>query len=282
MVFFTEADIDRIIEDDVPLGDMTSLMVDFSDQKGSIKLLARDPMVVCCSEEVERIYNKAGLFVKKVVASGTKLNPGELIIEAEGKAEAIHLIWRTGGTLLEFASSVATRTNNILEEVKKINKNVSLAGTRKHPPFMKKMVLKALLTGGGVPHRTGLSDTILIFKEHMEFKGGYDNLSSVIRQIKKKQKERKIVVEAHTPDQGLISVKAGADVIQFDKLPPDDFKDAANKCRELNPNITVIAAGGVNGKNAVDYAKAGADVLVTSWIYFGPPADIKAEITAIN
>ncbi len=281
MVFFTEEDIDRIINDDVPVGDMTSLLLDFSGQEGQIKLFARNPMVVCCSEEAERIYKKVGLTVKQVTPSGTFIQPGDLIIEAEGKVDAIHLIWRTGGAMLEFASSIATRTRTLIEDAKRENTKASVAGTRKHPPLLKKMALKALMAGGGVPHRTGLSDTILIFKEHLAFKGGYNNISSVIDQIKAKQKERKIVVEAHTLEQGIMAVKAGADAIQFDKLSPDDFKEAAIKCRDLNSNIVVIAAGGVNGKNITSYSKAGADVLVTSWMYFGPPADIKAEINAI-
>ncbi len=281
MIFFTEADIDRIIEDDVPMGDMTSLMMDFSNQKGKIKLIARNAMVVCCSEEAERIYKKAGLNVSKYTPSGTYINEGDSIIEAEGSADAIHLIWRTGGAMIEFASSIATRTYNVLNKAKQHNPNISLAGTRKHPPFLKKIALKALLAGGGVPHRTGLSDTILIFKEHLEFKGGYKNLPNIIEQIKTRQKERKIVVEAHTPEQGIIATKAGADAIQFDKMPTEQFITSAQKCREINSKICIIAAGGVNGNNADEYAKAGADVLVTSWMYFGPPADIKAEINRI-
>lgn len=279
MIFFTEEDIDRIIEDDVPMGDMTSLMLDFSGQKGQIKLFARNPMMVCCSEEAERIYKKVGLNVKQVTPSGTFIQPGDLIIEADGKADAIHLIWRTGGAMMEFASGIATRTHTLLQEAKKVNSEVTLAGTRKHPPFLKKMALKALMAGGGVPHRTGLSDTILIFKEHLAFKGGYENLPAIIQQIKSKQKERKIVVEVHTPEQGISAIEAGADAVQFDKLPADAFQNAAEKCHKMNKNVLVLAAGGVNGKNAASYAKAGADVLVTSWMYFGPPADIKAEIS---
>ncbi len=281
MIFFTEADIDHIIEDDVPMGDMTSLMMDFSNQKGKIKLIARNPMVVCCSEEAVRIYKRAGLTVVKYTPSGTFIYPDDTIIEAEGSADAIHLIWRTGGAMIEFASGIATRTYNVLNKAKQYNTDISLAGTRKHPPFLKKIALKALLAGGGVPHRTGLSDTILIFKEHLEFKGGYNNLPEVIKQIRTKQKERNIVVEAHTSQQGITATKAGADAIQFDKMPPLQFKDAANQCRNINPQIVVIAAGGVNNNNAEEYAKAGADVLVTSWMYFGPPADIKAEINCI-
>lgn len=281
MIFFTENDIDRLIEDDVPMGDMTSLLMDFSDQRGSIALKARNLMVVSCSEEAKRVYEKAGLTVIELTPSGTLINEGDTIIKAEGQADAIHQIWRIGGAMLEFASGIATRTYQLLENAKKINSEITLAGTRKHPPYLKKIALKSLLAGGGVPHRTGLSDTILIFKEHLLFAGGYQNLPQVIKTVRSKQKERKIVVEAHSEAEAIIAVQAGADAIQFDKLPASHFKIAGNKCREINPRVCIIAAGGVNGSNAEEYALAGADVLVTSWMYFAPPADIKAEIVKL-
>ncbi len=282
MIYFTERDIDRFIEDDVPMGDMTSLMVDFSGLRGSIKLKARGTMIVSGSEEAERIYKKANLNVKYMVSSGTLLKEGEVIIEAEGNADAIHLIWRTGGAMLEFASGIATRTYGLVQTAKAVNSSISVAATRKHQPYLKKVALKAVMAGGGVPHRTGLSDTILVFKEHLIFKGGYENISAILTEVKTKQKERKVVVEAHTSEQGYLATKAGAHAIQFDKMPVDEFAKAVVKCKHINPEVSVLAAGGVNGKNAEDYAKAGADVLVTSWMYFGPPADIKAEITPVE
>ncbi len=282
MFFFTEDDIDRFIADDVPLGDMTSMMVNFPGQRGSIKLLARHTMVISGSEEAERIYKKVGLKVNYVAPSGTLLQEGGVIIEAEGDAEAIHLIWRTGVAMLEFASGIATRTYGLVQKAKAINPKASVAGTRKHPPYIKKIALKAVCAGGGVPHRTGLSDTILVFKEHLAFKGGYENINAVLDEIKTRQKERKVVVEAHTLEQGLLAVKGGADAIQFDKLPAEDFAEALEKCHALNPKVVILIAGGVNGNNVEAYAKAGAEVLVTSWMYFGPPADIKAEIDVLS
>jgi molybdenum transport protein len=144
------------------------------------------------------------------------------------------------------------------------------------------MALKALIAGGGVPHRTGLSDTVLIFREHLLFTGGYEGLPGVVRSVRQKQKERKIVVEAHTLEEALMVANSGADAVQLDKLSPESFADCAMQCRAINPDICMIAAGAINGTNAAAYAKAGADVLVTSWMYFAPPADIKSAILPIS
>ena len=282
MIYFTESDIDRLIEDDLPAGDMTTFLLNLAGKKGSISLIARNEMIACCTEEAVRLYKKVGLDVSFFVPSGTRLQPGDKLIEAHGDASAIHVIWRTGSAMIEFASGIAGRTDQLITAAKKENPSISVAGTRKHPPFVKKMALKALMAGGGVPHRTGLSDTILIFREHLLFTGGYEHLPDVIRSVKEKMKERKIVVEAHSMDEALIAAKSGADAVQMDKSAQDIFTECAEKCRAINPNICMIAAGAINDTNAGIYAKAGADVLVTSWMYFAPPADIKAEILPLN
>ncbi|BBO84814.1 ModD protein [Desulfosarcina ovata subsp. sediminis] len=279
MIYFTESEIDQLIEDDVPLGDMTTGMMNLSGKKAKITLLARNPMVACCTEEAVRLYRKVDLKVHHAVASGTELNPGDPLISAEGDAAAVHLVWRTGSALVEFASGVAGRTRQLVQNARAENAATTVAGTRKHPPYMKKVALKALMAGGGVPHRTGLSDTILIFKEHLLFTGGYDNLAETVMKMKAIQKERKIVVEGHTEAQAMAIVRSGADAVQVDKMTPEEFSACASVCRQANPGICMIAAGGINGTNAAAYAKAGADVLVSSWIYFAPPADVKAQIT---
>ncbi len=282
MIYFTENDIDRLIEDDVPAGDMTTTLLELSGKKGSISLIARSEMIACCTEEAVRLYQKAGLEVCYSVASGTALQAGEKLLEARGDASAIHLIWRTGSAMIEFASGIAGRTRQLVDSVRAENPLVSVAGTRKHPPYVKKMALKAMIAGGGVPHRTGLSDTVLIFREHLLFIGGYEELPRVVRSVRQKQKERKIVIEAHTLKEALMVANSGADAIQLDKLSPVSFADCAGQCRAINPDICMIAAGSINGTNAGAYAKAGADVLVTSWMYFAPPADVKSEILPIS
>ena len=278
MIYFTDTDIDRLIEDDVPAGDMTTELLDLAGQQGTITLSARDEICVCCTEEAVRMYKKAGLEVTYWVPSGSLLKKGDKLLEAKGDAASIHLIWRTGGALIECASGIANRTHQLVTLAKAENQTLTVAGTRKHPPFLKKIALKALQAGGAVPHRTGLSDTILIFREHLLFTGGYQNLPQVIHNISMKQKERKIVVEAHTLDEAIVATEANADAVQVDKMNPEQFRELLLKCKAINPKVCIIAAGGINANNAAAYASMGADVLVTSWVYFAPPADVKVTI----
>ncbi len=280
MIYFTEQDIDRLIEDDAPLGDLTSFSMGLSGKKGKISLRARHEMVACCTEEAARVYTRAGLSVLNCTPSGVKVAEGALLLEAEGDAAAIHTAWKAGSVLVEFASGIATRTRFLFDAARSVNPQTTLAGTRKHPPYLKKVAMKALMAGGGVPHRTGLSDTILIFREHLIFVGGMGNINQIILNLKQCQKEKKIVAEAHTTEEAVALAKAGADAIQVDKMSPRDFANCVRICKSLSPEIKMLAAGGINPGNAREYAQGGADVLVSSWMYFAPPADITVEIRA--
>lgn len=275
MIYFTENDIDRLLEDDAPLGDLTTYSLDLKNKTGIIRMKARHKMVISGTEEVVRMYKKTGLSNIDVVPSGTSLKEGESFLSAQGEADKLHAVWRSGLTMLEFASGIATRTKQLVDNARTENPDIVVAGTRKHPPYLKKVALKALMAGGGIPHRTGLSDTILVFNEHLLFTGGIQHINETIQKIRSTQKEKKIVVEAHSITEAIDITKAGADVVQVDKMPPDNLHDCIKQCKIINPHVIVIAAGGVNAQNAGAYAKAGATVLVTSWMYYAPPADIK-------
>lgn len=278
MIYFSEYDIDRLVEDDAPLGDLTSFSLGLDKYNGKITLKARHAMVISGTEEARRLYIKNGLEILEMVASGTLIQEGDTIISAQGNAASIHMVWRSGLIMIEFASGIATRTHKLVKAAKLVSPKITVAGTRKHPPYMKKIALKALMAGGGLPHRTGLSDTILIFREHHLFLGDITNLCDEIQKLKKLQKEKKIVAEAHTAEEAEILTDAGVNVIQVDKMPVSQFSECVSCCKSINPEVVMIAAGGINANNAEAYAEAGADVLVTSWIYFGKPADIKAVI----
>ena len=90
--------------------------------------------------------------------------------------------------------------------------------------------------------------------------------------------EKKCVIEAHTLDEALEAARVGADVVQFDKASPDQLRQWCPVLREQHPRLALLAAGGVNGHNAADYATTGVDALVTSSLHHAPPADIGVQV----
>lgn len=91
--------------------------------------------------------------------------------------------------------------------------------------------------------------------------------------------EKKIVIEAETLEEAQQAVRAGADVIQFDKVEPALLAQWCPDLRRQWPALGLLAAGGIRLDNVAQYAATGVDALVTSSLYFGPPSDVGVRVT---
>jgi molybdenum transport protein len=94
--------------------------------------------------------------------------------------------------------------------------------------------------------------------------------------------EKKIVVEADTLAEVVEIVDTGTDVVQLDKASPGDVAALRRHCETRAPRPLVAAAGGINAANAADYARAGADVIVTSAPYTARPLDVKVTMATTD
>ena len=116
----------------------------------------------------------------------------------------------------------------------------------------------------------------------MRFIGGLEGFLENIDFIKKRAGEKKIIAEAHNINDAIKLAKAGVDVIQLDKFTSKDIHQSIKEIRKISKEIKIGAAGGVNLENVEEIAKTGVDLITTSALYFGKPADIKADIQMIK
>lgn len=274
-----DSEIERFIEEDVPYGDLTTTLLGFGATPGQITFTTREHTVVCCTEEAGTVLSKCGATVIDALPSGTIVEPGTQILHAEGSAAALHAAWKVALNLLEYASGIATRTGTIVERARAANPGVNVVTTRKSFPGTKKIAIKAIMAGGAFPHRLGLSESILVFTQHTAFLGGLDGFLAMIDELQQKTPEQKILVEADSAEEALRIAKAGADVVQVDKMPVDELAALVREIRAACPGVAISAAGGINAENAAAYAATGIDIIVMSSVYFGKPSDIKAVIT---
>jgi molybdenum transport protein len=91
--------------------------------------------------------------------------------------------------------------------------------------------------------------------------------------------EKKIVIEAADLDEAYRAAQAGADVVQFDKVPPEILTQIVPALRKAHPNVTILAAGGIHAGNAAAYAATGVNALVTSSLHYAKPADIGVKVS---
>jgi molybdenum transport protein len=274
----SDSDIECYIEEDVPHGDLTTHLLGIGDSPGRIVFSTREETTLCCTEEAARVLQKCGASVASCMPSGTKLSAGIEFLAADGTAQALHAGWKVALNLLEYASGIASRTQRIVEKSRAANPSISIVTTRKSFPGTKKIAIKAITAGGALAHRLGLSESVLVFKQHVGFLGGLEAFLGSVSELKLKARETKIIVEADTREDALLIARSRVDIVQLDKIAPAELADIVTAIRAANPEILISAAGGINESNAAEYAATGIDIIVLSSVYFGKPSDIGVSI----
>jgi molybdenum transport protein len=269
--------IESLLAEDVPHGDLTTESLGISGLAGRMVFSARDPMVLAEAETAAAILELAGSTVTLHASAGDQLAPGALILTAEGHAGSLHRGWKAAQTLIEIWSGVATAAHAIIEAATAVSPDIVVACTRKTVPGTKQFAVQAIRAGGAVIHRLGLSETILVFPEHLAFMGGVP-LTEAVQRLRRAAPEKKLVMEATSIEDALAGAKAGFDIIQAEKFAPEKVAELAGTLREKSLRPQIAAAGGITAANAAAYARAGADILVTSSPYFARPCDVQVRI----
>lgn len=281
MVYITDYTLDNLIKEDVPFIDLTTEVLDIGGQKGRIVFECREDAVICGTEEVQRILTKFNVSTLHRIPSGSVVAPQTEVLAGAGDTADLHMAWKVCQNILEFTSGIATRTARILARAREVNPVVQLVSTRKVIPGTKELATKAVVAGGGLPHRLGISETVLVFEQHTNFLGGLEGVLSKVEALKLKVPEKKIIVEVKTSGDGLRAVQAGVDGVQFDKLTGDLLTEVIREARKINPGVVLLAAGGINEANVECVARTGVDAIVTSAMYHGRPVDFGVRIEAL-
>ncbi len=238
-------EIERFIEEDMPYGDLTTSLLGIGALQGEITYTSRETTTLCCTEEAARILERCGATVSFFLQSGTTIDSGVTILSASGSADSLHAGWKVALNMLEYASGIATRTQKIVNRVKEVNASITIVTTRKSFPGTKKVAIKAIMAGGALPHRLGLSESVLVFRQHTAFCGGLERFLQTVSGLKKKAPEQKIIVEAQNTEEALAIAAAGVDVVQLDKLTPEELSRLVQQLHKVAPGVTISAAGGI-------------------------------------
>jgi molybdenum transport protein len=273
----SRAELERLLFDDAPHGDLTTETLGIGAAPGRMTFSARDDMVVALTAEAAIILELASATVERFVADGASLHAGAPILSASGPAGALLRGWKVAQTLIEIWSGVATSARAIVEAARAVSPDICIACTRKNIPGVKPFAVAAVKAGGAVMHRLSLSETILVFPEHRAFRPE-ESLDQLAARLRRAAPEKKLVIEVGAVEDGVAAAIAGFDVIQAEKFSPAAIADLVARVRGLPRAPVIAAAGGVKASNARDYALAGAHVLVTSAPYSAAPCDVSVQI----
>ncbi|WP_374317123.1 ModD protein [Aquabacterium sp.] len=265
------------LKEDAPYGDLTTQTLSLGKVSGHIVFAARQPMTVCGAEEAVRLFELCGASARIGAPSGRHVLAGGELLFAQGPAPALLLAWKVAQTMMELASGIASEVARIVTELRAAGHQLPLACTRKTFPGTRSLMVKAVLSGGGVMHRLGLSDSLLLFPEHRIFVDA--DMDDMVGRLRRAQPEKRLVVEVTTLEEALTLAASGAEVLQLERFSPDAVRQCKTTLHASHLHPLLAVAGGVNASNAVAYAEAGADILVSSAPYHAQPKDVEVRFS---
>jgi molybdenum transport protein len=265
----TDDELSRLLNDDVPCGDLTTETTGIGQQAARLEFRARQETVVCAIEEAARLFTLNGAEVDVRAHSGQSVGKDTLLLEAHGSAQVLHRVWKTAQVLVEWASGISTASAAMVSAASP----VPLACTRKNVPGTKALSVKAVRAGGATMHRLGLSETLLLFPEHLIYLD--ETPAATVARINHAEPEKMLAVEVANVADAIIWAKAGVKVLQLEKFTPESVAECRSELDHAGLKIVLGVAGGVRIENAAAYVRAGANFLVTSAPYSAPPKDVQ-------
>ena len=253
----TLALIRAALAEDIGPGDVTSAYFLSENAHGKARIIAREPGIVFGMEIAEAVFKEVdpGLGFWIHHADGSPFAAGDTLVEIEGRTRSLLTAERTALNFLQRLSGVATMTARYVEAVKPYP--VEVWDTRKTTPGWRLIEKQAVKAGGGVNHRMGLYDAVMVKDNHLAANGTLDSLQTAIDRLRHDHPGMRVQLEAATLEQlaDFLSLR-GVDLILLDNMNISQLKQAValNAGRlwlEASGGITLdtlheVAATGVN------------------------------------
>ncbi|MRX45922.1 carboxylating nicotinate-nucleotide diphosphorylase [Pedobacter puniceum] len=252
--------IKTALSEDIGDGDHTSLSTIPEEATGKAKLLIKDEGIVAGVEIALEIFKEvdAGLTVDVFIKDGEKVKHGDIVLVVTGSVRSILMAERLVLNTMQRMSGIATTTNQIVEKLK--GSSTQVLDTRKTTPNLRYLEKLAVKIGGGVNHRFGLYDMILIKDNHVDYAGGIKKAIQAAKSyIKQHQKNLQIEIEVRNiKELEEVLSCGGIDRILLDNFGFDDLKAAV---KLVNKSVLTEASGGITPENAIKYAECGVDYI---------------------
>ncbi|WP_259070719.1 carboxylating nicotinate-nucleotide diphosphorylase [Mucilaginibacter sp. X4EP1] len=248
------------LSEDVGDGDHTSLATIPAGTKGKAKLLVKDTGILAGVElalEIFRVVDKT-LKVTVLLNDGAAIKPGDIVLEAEGDAKSILKAERLVLNCMQRMSGIATTTHRIVDLLK--GTKTKVLDTRKTTPGLRYLEKWAVRIGGGVNHRFGLYDMILIKDNHVDYSGGIRQaIENTHQYLAAKNKNLQIEIEVRNLDElQQVLQTGGINRILLDNFEFDELRKAV---KIIDNKFETEASGGITIDNIRQYADCGVDYI---------------------
>lgn len=248
------------LKEDIGDGDHTSLATISKGAKGRAQLLVKDTGILAGIELAGEIFHIVDPELKLSVflADGSAVKPGDVAFEVEGSAVSILTAERLVLNCMQRMSGVATKAREIVNLLK--GTKAQVLDTRKTTPGMRYLEKWAVRIGGGVNHRFGLYDMILIKDNHVDYSGGIREAIEKTHQYLA-QRDKKLAIEIEV--RNLAELNEVLETGGVDRILLDNFKfaDLREAVKTISNKYVTEASGGITIKNIRQYAECGVDFI---------------------
>lgn len=255
---------DKLLElafaEDIGDGDHTTLCCIPADAMGKSHLLVKEEGILAGVEMARKVFDKFDPTMKMTVfiEDGAHVKPGDIAFVVEGKVRSLLQTERLMLNIMQRMSGIATMTHRYVERVK--GTDCHILDTRKTTPGMRILEKQAVKIGGGMNHRIGLFDMILLKDNHIDFAGGIVNaIDRCHKYLEEKNLDLKIEIEVRDFDElQQVLDHGGVDRVMLDNFTPADTKKAVAL---INHRFEVESSGGITYDTIRDYAEQGVDFI---------------------
>lgn len=258
------------LEEDLGRGDVTSDSVVPPAARAVAVVRAREAGTVAGVREALLLAELTGVDADALVEDGEDFAADTDLLRLRGRARSILGLERTLLNVLCHMSGIATRTRRAVEALR--DTGVRVAATRKTLPGLRAFQKRAVVLGGGDPHRWDLGDAVLIKDNHLALAGGV--AEAVNRARDSASFTTTIEIEVESVEDALIAARAGAHVLMLDNMDPEAVRETvqALEAADLRDGVILEASGGIRPEEARDWAEAGIDVISSGALTSSSPA----------
>lgn len=258
---------DQLIDDlltlafaeDVGDGDHTTLSTIPADAMGKQQLIVKEEGILAGVDVARMVFDKFDHSLKMTVFinDGAHVKPGDVAFVVEGPVRSLLQTERTMLNIMQRMSGIATMTAKYQEKLSGLKTKV--LDTRKTTPGMRMLEKEAVKIGGGMNHRIGLFDMILIKDNHVDFAGSITNAVNRARTyLKEKGKDLKIEVEVRNTPEIEEALSLDVDRIMLDNFTPERTREAV---KLINGRCEVESSGGITLDTLREYGECGVDYI---------------------
>jgi nicotinate-nucleotide pyrophosphorylase (carboxylating) len=268
---YVEDSLKKFLEEDLGiLGDITSFPA--PDKKIRAELLAKEDLVLCgkaFTESVFKLLDRTVFFEWKF-EEGDEVSEGAVLCEISGSAKAILGGERTALNLLQRLSGIATETRKFVKVLE--GTGIRILDTRKTTPGLRYFEKYAVRVGGGINHRMGLYDMILIKDNHIKVFGSLKEAILRITAEKPAYASVEVEVENWKELEEVVSICELVDAVMFDNWKVEELEKGVNFLKSRCPKVIVEVSGGITLEKLekikhlpVDFVSSGSIITKATW-----------------